>query len=66
MTQIQREPSRRAASTRTPLWVKVFGIATIVLIVLFVFLHLTGHGMQNMHGANSKSMGHMEHNVTPP
>ena len=66
MTQPQREPPRRGASTGAPRWVKLFGIATILLIVLFIFLHLTGHGMQNMHGMNTKIMGGMEHSATPP
>jgi hypothetical protein len=30
--------------TRTPRWVKVFGIIFIVLVVLIVILHLTGRG----------------------
>ena len=28
----------------TPRWVKVFGIVIVVLVLLFVALHLTGHG----------------------
>ena len=28
----------------TPRWVKIFGIVTVVLVLLFVALHLTGHG----------------------
>lgn len=31
------------ADTRTPRWVKVFGILAIVAVLLFVALHLTGH-----------------------
>jgi hypothetical protein len=29
----------------TPRWVKVFGIVTIVLVLVFVILHLTGRGL---------------------
>ncbi len=29
----------------TPRWVKVFGIIAIILVLLFVVLHLTGHGL---------------------
>jgi len=32
------------ATTRTSRWVKVFGIVIVVLVLLFVALHLTGHG----------------------
>ena len=28
-----------------PRWVKVFGIFALVLVLLFVVLHLTGHGL---------------------
>jgi len=34
----------------TPRWVKVLGIIIIVLVVLFVLMHLTGHGFgDHMH-----------------
>jgi hypothetical protein len=29
----------------TPRWVYVFGIIAVVLVLLFVVLHLTGHGL---------------------
>jgi hypothetical protein len=29
----------------TPRWVWVFGIIAVILVVAFVLLHLTGHGM---------------------
>jgi len=29
----------------TPRWVKVFGIFALVLVLLFIILHLTGHGL---------------------
>jgi hypothetical protein len=42
----------RRLSTGAPRWVKVFGIIAIVLVMLFVALHLSGHGMSHMdHGA---------------
>jgi hypothetical protein len=31
--------------TATPRWVYVSGIIAIVLVLLFVILHLTGHGL---------------------
>jgi hypothetical protein len=34
----------RASTAGTPRWVKVFGIVTLVLIVLFVVVALTGRG----------------------
>jgi hypothetical protein len=30
---------------RTPRWVKVCGIIGIVVVLVFVVLHLTGHGL---------------------
>ena len=41
-------PSRRT-TPGTPRWVKVFGIVVVVLVLLFVIVHLTGHGLGN-HG----------------
>ncbi len=34
----------RGSTTSTPRWVKVFGIIVIAAALLFVILHLTGHG----------------------
>jgi hypothetical protein len=40
-------------NTGAPRWVKVFGIIAMVLLLLFVVLHLSGHGMNHMeHGVN--------------
>jgi ABC-type Fe3+ transport system permease subunit len=44
------KPDREPA-TNTPRWVKVFGAITIIALLLFVILHLTGHGFG----------GHMPH-----
>jgi hypothetical protein len=33
----------------TPRWVKVFAIAFIAFVLLFVILHLTGHGLGGHH-----------------
>jgi ABC-type transporter Mla subunit MlaD len=30
---------------KTPRWVYVFGIIALVLVLAFVILHLTGHGL---------------------
>jgi hypothetical protein len=38
-----------------PRWVKAFGIITVALLVLFVLLHLTGHGFG---GHSSHDGGH--------
>jgi hypothetical protein len=37
----------RYPDTRTPRWVKVFGMIALVLILLFVALHLAGYGFGN-------------------
>ncbi len=34
--------SYRESTTGAPRWVKVFGVITIILVVLFVVVHLTG------------------------
>jgi hypothetical protein len=39
----------RGSAPNTPRWVKVFGIVALVLVLLFVIVHLTGHGLGN-HG----------------
>lgn len=41
MSETQMSPVRRS-TPGTPRWVKVLGIAIIVLVLLFVTLHLTG------------------------
>ena len=38
--------SDRESITPTPRWVKLFGIVALVLVLLFVFLHLTGGGLR--------------------
>ena len=33
-----------------PLWVKVFGLVALALVVVFLVVHLTGHGLgEHMH-----------------
>jgi len=34
----------QGSTASTPRWVKVFGTAMVGLVLLFVALHLTGHG----------------------
>lgn len=52
-----------AAPPRAPLWVKVFGIVTLVVIVLFVVVLLVGGGG---HGPSRHSDGdNAPSNVTP-
>ncbi len=50
MSQTRVGPER-GSPPGTPLWVKVFGIITIVLVLVFVILHLTGNhlGGHNRH-----------------
>jgi hypothetical protein len=40
-------PPERESITSTPRWVKVFGIITLILILVFIILHLAGGGMGN-------------------
>jgi hypothetical protein len=42
MAQSQREPDHEPLPG-APAWVKAFGAIALVLVVLFVVLHLTGH-----------------------
>jgi hypothetical protein len=44
---------RRGSAPGAPRWVKMFGIVAVLLVVLFIILHLTGHsiGGHTMHGA---------------
>jgi hypothetical protein len=45
LSQMADPPADRGSTTRTPLWVKVFGVIALALVVLFVILILTGgHG----------------------
>jgi hypothetical protein len=44
MSQTHVAPDH-GSNTRTPRWVKVFGIIVSVLVLLFVILHLIGHGL---------------------
>jgi len=50
----------------TPRWVKVFGAIAIALILVFVRLHLTGHGMKHMHGTDMQNMDDRQSSETPP
>jgi hypothetical protein len=35
---------KRASQLPTPRWVRVFGAIILVLLLLFVVLHMSGHG----------------------
>lgn len=41
----------------TPRWVKVFGIITLIAVMLFVLVHLTGGGLAHLidHGMGGHS-----------
>ena len=55
MTKLLRKPAEsdvsadRGTTTGMPRWVKVFGIISIVLLVLFVLVHVLGGGFRG-HG----------------
>ena len=50
MKRTEGDLADRGLSTRTPRWVKVFGMIALVLILLFVALHLAGYGVgSHMH-----------------
>ncbi len=53
-----------SADDRAPRWVKIFGIIAIVLVLLFVILHLTGHSPGG-HG-HSPPAKVKEHGAQPP
>ncbi len=46
-SRVQRDDANAqpagGAITGAPRWVKVFGVVTLILLVVFVALHLTGH-----------------------
>jgi hypothetical protein len=47
------------ASTSTPRWVKVFGLITLVLLLLFVVVHLAGGGFgAHTHSGSGGADGH--------
>lgn len=41
-----------------PRWVKVSAAGAIVLLVLFIVLHVTGHGFGGHHGGHMSFMHH--------
>ena len=43
------QPSARSSQPAVPLWVKVSAAFAIVLLLLFVVLHVTGHGFGGHH-----------------
>lgn len=43
----------RDPETGTPRWVKILGIIALGLLVLFVVLHLSGHGFSHLHSMHS-------------
>jgi len=57
----ERDSPARRVSAGVPRWVKLLGIIAIVLVLVFVLLHLSGHGMKHMHGTDMQSMDGKEH-----
>jgi hypothetical protein len=51
------------SATSTPRWVKAFGIAAIVVVLLIIILHLTGYGLGGGHMLHS---GVTEHGMQQP
>ena len=50
MKQREGRLANRRLNAKAPRWVKVFGIIGIVMVLLVVLLHLTGHGFgSHMH-----------------
>ena len=43
--------------TPTPRWVKVLGIITLIVVLLYVILHLTGNNLGGP-GSHTLPMGH--------
>lgn len=54
--------SDNESNTRTPRWVKVFGIIAFVLVLLFVILQLTG----GVHGPGRHTQSEGSKDPTPP
>jgi hypothetical protein len=50
------------STTSTPRWVKAFGIAAIVVVLLLVILHLAGDGL----GGHMLHSGVTEHAIQQP
>ncbi len=46
----ERASADRGSNLGAPRWVKAFGIVAVILVVAFVVMHLTGHGLHG-HGA---------------
>jgi hypothetical protein len=46
---IPQRSRERAGRPPTPRWVKVLGGISLVLLLLFVLLHLSGHGFGDHH-----------------
>jgi hypothetical protein len=51
----------RESPPRTPRWVKAFGIISLVLVLLFVGLHLTGNAP-----THAPAAGPTEHGMQAP
>ena len=71
MKQSDEDFRDRRLSTGAPRWVRVFGVIALVLVLLFVLLHLNGHGfgshgMKDMPGMDVKGKNHLEHGAQPP
>jgi hypothetical protein len=61
MSQTNTQPDRESTIS-TPRWVKLFAIITIVLLLLFGILHLTGNSL----GGPGSHTSSIEHRVQQP
>lgn len=52
------QSSAHSAQPAMPRWVKVSAAGAIVLLVLFIVLHVTGHGFGGHHGGHMSFMHH--------
>ena len=57
MSQTHVKPDRGSPPS-TPRWVKMFGIIALVLVLLFVILHLTGHSLGGHMPTRTPIMAH--------
>lgn len=49
--------SKSPAYPGAPRWVKVLGVVSVALAVVFVAVHLAGGGFHHTHGATAASAG---------
>lgn len=58
------DDTSRGSTPGTPSWVKVFGVIFIGLVLVFVIVHLTGHG--HGFGSHASTATIVEHGTQQP